>query len=127
MNLEKHVSATLPREGHLRGYVRGSQLDEGGNSKLPVEDSASGWDAEAGRFRLRHTKADHASGLRAFFIDIMEALKCHQDVSIADGNSALRAYVAKYVSKFSDSMQSEWLNDAAEANSIAATVLSRCH
>eukprot|EP00971_Amphidinium_carterae_P214669 4260031-Amphidinium_carterae.1 len=60
-------------------------------------------------------------GLRAYIIDIMEALKCHQDFHLANDDGALRAYVTKYVSKFSDSASDEWLNDAAGATAIAAT------
>ena len=72
-----------------------------------------------------HTEEDKAAGLRPYFRDIMEALRCHQDFQFADDDQALAAYVAKYVSKFSDSNQEEWLNDAADGNVIAATVLSR--
>ena len=44
---------------------------------------------------------------------------------MADDDGVLRSYVAKYVSKFSDSSQDEWLNDSAQGNAIAATVLCR--
>ena len=36
-----------------------------------------------------------------------------------------QGYVTKYVSKFSDSNQDEWLNDKASGDTIASTVLYR--
>eukprot|EP00975_Prorocentrum_lima_P042308 8889889-Prorocentrum_lima.AAC.1 len=56
----------------------------------------------------------------------MDALKCHQDLQIATGDSALlRAYVAKYVSKFSDSYLDENLSDNSHGDVIAMNVLLR--
>ena len=127
LDLQKHLSAAMPSAADpTRGYVEGSQLDARFRSGWPVDDGPEGWDAELGRFRLRHPAEDADAGLRPYFVAIMDVLKCHQDVQIArDEGGILRAYVAKYVSKFSDSAQNEWLNDRAEPNSIAATVLSR--
>jgi hypothetical protein len=129
LQLEKHVSATLPPKGdQLRGYVLGSQIDQQGRGKWPVHAGASGWDPEARRLRLEHSAEDSKNGLRAYFTEIMDVLKSHQDLQVArDDQGVLRAYVAKYISKFSDSAQNDWLNDQAEANSIAATVLTRYH
>ena len=46
----------------------------------------------------------------------MDVLKCHQDMLMAsDSAGTLRAYVTKYVSKFSDAAQDEWLNGEADA------------
>ena len=129
LELDKHVSATLPDEGSmLRGYVIDSQQDKHGRSGWPVHEGASGWDHTAGCVRLRHTAEDAAMGLRAYFPAVMDVLRCHQDVLLAqDQAGLLRAYVAKYVSKFSDAAADEWLNDDADGNSIAATVLHRYH
>ena len=146
MSLTESVSATMPTnlaladgaEGAggvenaespdavdvLPGAVKGSQYDRNGRSGWPVQERANHWDQD-GRLRLRHTEEDKLSGLRPYFVAIMEALRCHQDFQFADDDQALAAYVAKYVSKFSDSNQDEWLNDAADGNVIAATVLSR--
>ena len=44
-----------------------------------------------------------------------------------DGSSLFAAYTAKYAPKFSDAFREELLNDDADANSIAASVLSRYH
>lgn len=143
MSLAESVSATMPpslmladgargaegAEGAdamdvLPGAVEGSQYDRNGRSGWPVQTQENHWDQD-GRLRLQHTEEDKAAGLRPYFKDIMDALRCHQDFQFADDDQALAAYVAKYVSKFSDSNQEEWLNDAADGNVIAATVLSR--
>ncbi|CAE7870654.1 unnamed protein product, partial [Symbiodinium necroappetens] len=56
----------------------------------------------------------------------MEATKCHQDVQIdGPGEENYAAYTAAYAPKFSDSFSSELLNDDVDANSIAASVLTR--
>eukprot|EP00975_Prorocentrum_lima_P047994 10035714-Prorocentrum_lima.AAC.1 len=55
----------------------------------------------------------------------MKVLRCHQDIQVAVDESALRAYVAKYVSKFSDAATEDWYNDAAQGDAVAMTVLTR--
>eukprot|EP00438_Fugacium_kawagutii_P034296 Skav200083 [mRNA] locus=scaffold3273:976:3521:+ [translate_table: standard] len=137
MSLTESASATMPsslpaEDGMeideqvdvMPGAVEGSQLDRGGRSGWPVQPEANHWD-EAGVLQLQHSEEDKHRGLRAYFISIMEALRCHQDFQFADEEQALALYVAKYVAKFSDSNSDEWLNDAAEGNVIAVTVLSR--
>ena len=129
MPLPGTVSATMPvaadAEDILPGLVRGSQLDRSGRSGWPEHAGPNGWNPDTGGLQLLHTPEDRQMGLRPFFVPLMEALRCHQDFQFANDDGALRAYVAKYVSKFSDSNQDEWLNDAAEGDSIAATVLCR--
>ena len=129
MPLPETVSATMPVAMDaldiLPGLVRGSQLDRTGRSGWPEHTGPSGWNPATGGLQLRHMPEDQSMGLRPYFVALMEALRCHQDFQFADNDGALRAYVAKYVSKFSDSNQDEWLNDAAEGDSIAATVLCR--
>ena len=64
--------------------------------------------------------------MRGFFPDVLDAIRCHQDLQIAGhGASLMRAYVAKYVSKFSDAAQEEWLNDSLSASQLAKTVAQR--
>ena len=129
MDLDETVSATMPQtpdENDLfRGVVSGSQLDRKGRSGWPVHDGCSEWDEDRETWTLSHSKEDKSNGLRPYFVDIMETLRCHQDFQLANDDGLLRAYVTKYVSKFSDANQQEWLNDAAEGNAIAATVLCR--
>lgn len=135
MSLTNTVSGTMPdslpaEDGNdepvdvLPGAVEGSQLDRDGRSGWPAQLEGNHWDDD-GVLRLQHKEEDKRRGLRPYFVSIMEALRCHQDFQFANDNEALAAYVAKYVSKFSDSNSDEWLNDAAEGNVIAATVLSR--
>ena len=52
-------------------------------------------------------------------------LKCHQDLQLANDNGALRSYATKYVSKFSDAMADELLNDEAAAENLAISVLTK--
>ena len=128
LKLEQHVSVT--RDGHdedMRGYIVGSQC---GRRRGPwqVHDGDEGWDKDARCLRLKHTVGDHGEGVRACILDIMDVMKCHQDLQVAhDDAGILRAYVTKYVAKFSDAAQDEWLNDHAEATNMAATVLLRYH
>ena len=64
----------------------------------------------------------------SYFTDVLAVTKCHQDVQIDQhGQDNYAAYTAKYAPKFSDSLQQELLNDDADANSIAASVLARYH
>ena len=118
LRLERKLAATLPEDPALQGYVRGSQLDRQGKSGWPVFKGPSCYDPINHTLRLRHTEEDKELGLRAFLGDIMDVLKCHQDWQFADDAGVLRAYVTKYVSKFSDSASDEWLNDFADATAI---------
>ena len=127
--LETVVSVTRPdeRQENLAAWVQGSQLDAGGLSCWPVHDGASGWDPLAQLQRMQHTAEDATDGLRGYFVDIMDALRCHQDVQIADGRALLLQYVAKYVAKWSDSSYEEWLSDKASATSMCRKVLFEYH
>lgn len=62
-------------------------------------------------------------GHRAFFREVLEILKCHQDVLHGNWYGLLLKYVATYAPKFSDSFAREWLNDEASAFSVARRVL----
>lgn len=62
-------------------------------------------------------------GHRAFFKEVLEILKCHQDVLHGNWYGLLLKYVATYAPKFSDSFAREWLNDEASAFSVARRVL----
>lgn len=78
------------------------------------------------QFHFHHSEADKTAGLRAYVLDVMDVLKCHQDFQdINDHAGISRAYVTKYVSKCSDAAADEWLNDKLQGTSIAATLLTR--
>ncbi|CAK9052062.1 unnamed protein product [Durusdinium trenchii] len=129
MKLEESVFATLPEpldeNDPLPGIVEGSQLDRAGRSGWPLHMESSQWDSATDTLLLHRNRDNKAKGLRPYFLPVMEALRCHQDLQVSDDDGVLRSYVAKYVSKFSDSSQDEWLNDSAQGNAIAATVLCR--
>ena len=64
-----------------------------------------------------------AAGHRAFFKEVLEIIKCHQDVLHGNSRGLLLKYVAIYAPKFSDSFAREWLNDLASAWSVARKML----
>ena len=111
MAFPETVMASMPEamdaEDALPGIVRGSQLDRSHRSGWPVHESKSQWaETDKGlQLQLHHTAENKRQGLRPYFVDVMDALRCHQDFQFTDDDGALRAYVAKYVSKFSDSNQ----------------------
>ena len=128
LDVPSFASASMPEDEDMAGYVRGSQLDQKRDSGRRVFEQETRYVEEARALRLKHAPADHALGLRGYLPDVMDALKCHQDLLIGeDRTGLLRQYVAKYLAKFSDSASQDWLNDEADATSIAVTVLSRCH
>lgn len=87
----------------------------------------SAFDKETGKVLLHHTEEDSELHIRPFFKLTMEVTKCHEDVMQADGNGAVLRYVATYSLKFSDSMDSEWLNDQASDFSVARRILFSYH
>ena len=126
LDLANIVSATLPEDPDLQGYVKGSQLDWNGESGHPVNDEPTHFDDVAKKWRLFHSQEDHDMGLRAYIVDILDALKCHQSFDVATNDAKdWVSYLAKYLSKFSDSASDEWLDDDQDATSMATTVLMR--
>ena len=87
--------------------VKGSQLDRGGDSRWPVYPGPSQVDATTQKLKLHHSQDDAAEGVRGYFVPVMDALRCHQDLQIAHGRLLLLKYVTKYVAKWSDSSYSE--------------------
>ena len=95
-------------------------------SRFPVQEGPSRYDREARRYRFEHTETDSRQGVRGFFAPALEATKWHQDVQVdQQGERNYATYLAKYASKFSDSVHDELLEGDAEANTLAASVLSR--
>ena len=127
MALERWVRTTLPDDQPLRGYVLSGQSDWSGTTPWPQDAGPDRWDHETGTYKFKYTADDAADGRRGYIVPVMDALKCHQDLQLARAgdDGALRAYVTKYVAKMSDGFYEELLNDDADADSIAATVLQR--
>ncbi|CAE7468115.1 unnamed protein product [Symbiodinium sp. KB8] len=127
IGLESKVQATIPpknTEPLLHGLVTDSQCDYK-DSGLPVREEPSAWDPDGQKVLLHHTEDDKDAKVRAYFKDTMEVTKCHEDVQQGDGNGAVLRYVSTYNMKFSNSMDSDWLNGAASDYSTAAGVLRR--
>ena len=132
LQLNATMDAEVLQDENMAAYVRGSQLDDKGDSRWDVHDEPSTYDRESKRLKLYHTAEDAAAGVRGYFPAIMGALKCHQDVQTVrpaedDGRGLLLKYVAKYVAKFSDSSYDEWFSDSASVMGIARKVLFEYH
>ena len=128
--LEKYLFATMPTNfsEHLKGYIAGSQTDKYGDSGMwPIYDGEVGYNTTCDTLLLKHTAEDHENGFRAYCVDLMDALPCHQDWQVSDGEALLLQYVSKYVAKFSDSSYDEWMNDHASADSVARRVCFEYH
>ena len=120
------VSATAPvDDADMEGYVLGSQCDKSKDTPWAVHNGDSMWDCQTRSWKLHHTRQDNRRGVRAYIVDLMDALKCHQDFQASNGAGPLRAYVCKYASKFSDAMQDDLFNDAADGDAVAISVLMR--
>ena len=111
----------------LAAFAQGSQQDRAGESRWPVWTEPSGWNAAADHLQLQHSAEAADAGFRAFFPDLMDCFRCHQDLQASDGRQLLLTYVAKYVAKWSDSSFQEWMSDSAAANSVARKVLFEYH
>ncbi|CAE8650829.1 unnamed protein product [Polarella glacialis] len=107
------------------GYVQASQKDRQGRTPFPLHEGESHFDTEAGRYVLRHTKQDVEDGIRGYYPATMALTKCHEDVQLCYDDENYTLYTTAYAPKFSDSMRRELLNDDADADSIAASVLMR--
>ena len=111
IKLEDSVSATVPKDDPLVAAYVTADATTHGTSVCDIHEGPSGWDAEEKKFRLHHTEEDYTDGRRAYFLDLMDALKCHQDIQLTDsdrdGRWILGRYVGTYVAKFSDSMAQE--------------------
>ena len=127
MRLEQSVSATLSLGNDtLRGYAEAAQAGGADRSRFPVQDDPNYFDPEAQRYCFQHEAADAARGARGFFAPALEATKWHQDVQVdQQGERNYATYLAKYASKFSDAVYEELLEGDAEANTLAASILSR--
>ena len=65
----------------LAAFAQGSQEDREGESRWPVWAGRSHWDLTTDRLRLRHSAKAAKAGLRAFFPDLMDCFRCHQDLA----------------------------------------------
>ncbi|CAK0878230.1 unnamed protein product [Prorocentrum cordatum] len=114
IELDKSLSATLPADETQAAYVKGSQDSRDGDSMWEIHDGPSTYDANASRLHLHHTRGDSEAGRRAYFPDIMEALKCHQ-WGVGTQSRGLRHLVtpdgSEITSELKAYMKSKWRHD----------------
>ena len=129
LKLDECVSASLDQQpATVTAFATASQTDQQAKTPWPIYSGPNNFDPTAEEYHFHHSEADHQRGVRGYFPDVMEVTKCHQDVQVeSHGQQNYAAYTAKYAPKFSDSFHQELLNDDADGNSIAASVLSRYH
>ena len=124
--LDKIACATTHGQSEeMRGYIRGWQDDNRREAKWKVSNAANYWDDIAETWVLEHHKSDARQGRGAFFKEIMDALKCHQDLQYTDGYGALQRYVVGYVNKMNDAATDDMQDDNLEANQLALNILSK--
>ena len=120
LNAPGNISASIPnaeKEPDMNSYVRASQIDRDGVTPFQVNEGETVFSGD--RWQLHHSEVDNAQGVRGYFPDVLESLKCHQDVQVAEERSGvLRAYCCKYVSKFSNSFADDLLNDSASGEFV---------
>ena len=109
----------------MKRYIRGAQDDNKLDSKWPVSKEPNHWDEEKQTYVLEHHQSDKNKGRRAFFTEIMDGMKCHQDIQYADGYGALQKYVVGYLSKTNDAATDDMQDDSLQANALALNILSR--
>ena len=100
--LPTKLSATVPPEGDpLRGYVLDGQPGRTG-SGLPRQEEASHYDPARDAVHLQHRALDKHLGIRGYSPEVLDVLKCHQDVQVQRGTGLMLKYAATYLPKFSD-------------------------
>ena len=127
MRLETKLSATVPDEAsHLCGVVIDSQSGRTG-SGWPVRNEENAYVEATDKLVLRHTDQDKLLGIRAYIPEVMDVLKCHQDVQVDRGTGLLLKYAATYLPKFSDGPGRELMDTASSAYGAARRVLFTFH
>ena len=126
--LTRVLSAAPVANPIVESYCQAVQMDTfTGKSGWPVREEESQWTQE-GYFRLHHDAASQQAGRRACFPDVMEAEPLHEDVLVVDDREGfLRAYLAKYAGKMSDSLITDLLSDDALPKHVAMAFVDRYH
>lgn len=122
VGLESLLRADVPEDDpELRRLVLGVQrsVSSGWN---PVQEQATHWHFK-GHWSLHVRKpADfEANSLRPYVPALLRVFRCHRDVQWWEGREVLM----KYVSKYGESIQDHWLDDASSSWS-AAVAMPRC-
>ena len=127
MRLPDKASATVPEEGNpLRGYVLDGQAGRTG-SGWPQHSGNNEYDAVQDKVRLRHTELDKKLGIRGYIPEVLDVLKCHQDLQLDRGSGLMLKYTATYLPKFGDGPGKELMDDASSGYGAARRVLFTFH
>lgn len=123
-SLHTLVSADLPSHNPelaalAQMHQRSSQVHD-----LPRAKCSA---ASPSTMTLRRTRGAMRLNLRAYFVDLLAALRCHSDVIWGLGRGLLLRYVAGYVPKDSDSFRASWLEGRPNGWSLAMRVLCGYH
>ena len=109
--------AGLPtgREGDpLRGYVLDGQTGRTG-SGWPQHLGENEYDSAQDKVRLHHNALDRRLGVRGYLPEVLDVLKCHQDLQLDRGSGLMLKYTATYLPKFSDGPGKELMDDTTAA------------
>ncbi|CAE7481979.1 unnamed protein product [Symbiodinium sp. CCMP2592] len=127
MKLPQKASATVPPEGDaLRGYVLDGQTGRTG-SGWPQHAGENEYDSTQDKVRLHHTALDSRLGIRGYLPELMDVLKCHQDLQLDRGSGLMLKYAATYLPKFSDGPGKELMDDTSSGYGAARRVLFTFH
>ncbi|CAE7258069.1 PIF1 [Symbiodinium sp. CCMP2592] len=125
--LHTKICGTVPPEGDsLRGYVLDGQAGRTG-SGLPIQEQASYFDPIGDAVHLEHRRLDKHLGIRGYSPELLDVLKCHQDVQVQRGTGLMLKYAATYLPKFSDGPGKELMDDSSSAYAAARRVLFTFH
>ena len=127
LQLESKLSATIPPEGsQIRGYVLDGQAGRTG-SAWPEHAGDNMCDPETDQLHLHHTALDRRLGIRGYIPEVMDVLKCHQDIQVGRGTGLMLKYAATYLPKFSDGPGKELMDDSSSGYGAARRVLFTFH
>ena len=84
-------------------------------------------DPEADQLHLHHTALDRRLGIRGYIPEVMDVLKCHQDIQVGRGTGLMLKYAATYLPKFSDGPGKELMDDSSSGYGAARRVLFTFH
>ena len=125
---------------HLHGLIFAESV-----ARMRLQDKASAWqtgrtgsgwpqhlgestfDPAADRMLLRHSALEKRLGVRGYIPEVLDVLKCHQDLQVERGTGLMLKYAATYLPKFSDGPGKELLDDASSGYGAARRVLFTFH
>ena len=110
----KRHSATGREGDPLCGYVLDGQTGRTG-SGWPQHLGENEYDSAQDKVRLHHNAWDRRLGVRGYLPEVLDVLKCHQDLQLDRGSGLMLKYTATYLPKFSDGPGKELMDDTTAA------------